>query len=208
MSAEPPVPRPGGRSARVRAAVHQAVIELLSEPGAGELTLPAVAARAGVNPSSVYRRWGSKEALLADVAVTLLESTWPLPDTGSLRGDLTEWITPAFADFASPSSQLILRALLMSTTDVAEIGAERRTHLERRGREIDQMLARAAARGEPSFNREQVLDLILGPLYMRALFGSVPSSPSYVTGLVDRLFDRRPAQAPDSASTADSESGS
>ncbi|MEU6619097.1 TetR/AcrR family transcriptional regulator [Streptomyces parvus] len=195
----PPVPRPGGRSARVKAAVHQAVVDLLSEPGAPELTIPAVAARAGVNSSSVYRRWGSKEALLADVATSLLESKWPLPDTGSLRGDLTSWLSPAFTEFSSPGAQLILRALLMSTTDAEEAGEERQAHLERRGRELDQMLARAGARGEPSFSRDQVLDMILGPLYMRALFGSIPASPSYVEELVDRLLACRPAQPAESA---------
>ena len=59
--------RPGGRAARVRAQVHRAVVELVRE-GMADLTLPAVADRAGVSPSTLYRRWGSVPALLDDVA--------------------------------------------------------------------------------------------------------------------------------------------
>ena len=63
----PTMTRPGGRSAKVTAAVHQAVLDLLA---AGEpLTIPQVAARAGVNATSVYRRWGDVPALLADTAL-------------------------------------------------------------------------------------------------------------------------------------------
>ncbi len=63
-------PRPGGRSARVRAAVHRAVGELLADEPAEALTIPAIAARAGVHATTVYRRWGSVAQLLADVATS------------------------------------------------------------------------------------------------------------------------------------------
>ena len=63
------IPRPGGRSARVQAAVHQATIELMALHGRAVLTVPLIAARAGVTPSTIYRRWGDLADLLADVAV-------------------------------------------------------------------------------------------------------------------------------------------
>ena len=81
-------PRPGGRSARVQAAVHQAVRELQREQGRDGLTVPAVAARAGVTPSTIYRRWGDLSQLLADVAVEQLQPEQAPPDTGSFYGDL------------------------------------------------------------------------------------------------------------------------
>ena len=49
-------PRPGGRSARVQAAVHQATRELIEQHGRAALTVPLIAARAGVTPSTIYRR--------------------------------------------------------------------------------------------------------------------------------------------------------
>ena len=63
--------RPGGRSARVRDAVHKAVVELLAD-GEIDVAIPKIAERAGVNPTSIYRRWGSRDHLLLDAAVTRL----------------------------------------------------------------------------------------------------------------------------------------
>src|ERR1700709_2184913 len=60
--------RPGGRSTRVRADVHRATLELLAEHPSETLTLPVIAARAGVHPTTLYRRWGSIGELLTDVA--------------------------------------------------------------------------------------------------------------------------------------------
>ncbi|MEU6466047.1 TetR/AcrR family transcriptional regulator [Streptomyces sp. NPDC046976] len=67
MNAEPLAKRPDGRSARVQAAVHQALTELAGERDVTELTIPAVAERAGVNPTTIYRRWGTLQALFAEV---------------------------------------------------------------------------------------------------------------------------------------------
>ena len=57
-------PRPGGRSARVRRAVLDAVVELLEEGGARAVTIAEVATRSGVNASSIYRRWHGVDALI------------------------------------------------------------------------------------------------------------------------------------------------
>ena len=61
-------PRPGGRSARVQASVHQAVRDLLATSDRDGITVPAIAERAGVTPSTIYRRWGGLPELMADVA--------------------------------------------------------------------------------------------------------------------------------------------
>ena len=94
-------PRPGGRSARVQAAVHQAVRELQREQGRDGLTVPAAAARAGVTPSTIYRRWGDLSQLLADVAVEQLQPEQAPPDTGSFYGDLLAWLEQYFDEMSS-----------------------------------------------------------------------------------------------------------
>ncbi|MFD3917105.1 TetR/AcrR family transcriptional regulator [Streptomyces sp. NPDC058603] len=184
-----PTQRPGGRSARVRAAVHQAVIELLSQPDVNDLTIPAVAQRAGVNPTSIYRRWGSREALLADVAVTRMEGAWPLADTGTLRGDLVQWATNGAASLVRADGQLILRALALSLPGTPQAQADRREHLRRRADALQDILSRAAERGEFPPPLDEVLDHLLAPLYLRALFGHMPPGPAYPQELVDRLLD-------------------
>ncbi|WP_328460373.1 TetR/AcrR family transcriptional regulator [Streptomyces sp. NBC_00448] len=81
--------RPGGRTARVRAQVLDAVRAELAERGHEGLTMEGVAARAGVHRATVYRRWRDVGGLLVDVIAAAGEIDWQPPDTGSLRGDLT-----------------------------------------------------------------------------------------------------------------------
>src|SRR5215470_12871311 len=85
-------PRPGGRSARVQAAIRTAVIDLICDPGQEPVTIPLVAAKAGVNPTSVYRRWGDIRSLLTDVAISELDTDTDVPDTGTLAEDLHRWV--------------------------------------------------------------------------------------------------------------------
>ncbi|WP_181784854.1 TetR/AcrR family transcriptional regulator, partial [Pseudonocardia pini] len=101
--------RPGGRSARVRAAVHRAVGELLAEQGEA-LTLPVVATRAGVHPTTLYRRWGSVGELLADVASSRFSGDVVVPDTGALRTDLERWAADVATDVADPDVLARMRA--------------------------------------------------------------------------------------------------
>jgi AcrR family transcriptional regulator len=188
MTDQRPARRPGGRSALVRVKVHQAVLDLLAEQGTAELSIPVVAQRAGVNPTSIYRRWRTREGLLADVAMSRLERDLPLPDTGSLRGDLTAWATSAAADLARPEGRLFLLALITSIPRTPEAQAERDQHLQRRMRAIRQVTDRAAGRGESPPDSGTIADAVLGPLYRRALWGTLPADPAYASSLVDRLL--------------------
>ncbi|MBE8524892.1 TetR/AcrR family transcriptional regulator [Amycolatopsis sp. H6(2020)] len=174
--------RPGGRSARVRDAVHDAVVELLA---AGEIdaAIPKIAERAGVNPTSIYRRWGSRDALLLDAAVTRLRSTSPIPDTGSLRGDLLGWAEGVERAMRDRHGQILLRALV-ATLRPDEKPLE---YLQARGDDLQATLDQAEARGEPVPSVDEVLDFVLAPLYLRVLFRR-PVEPGTGAVLVDRLL--------------------
>src|SRR5580658_8453688 len=74
--------RPGGRSARNRAAVLDAAVELLAEASYDDLSMENIAARAGVHKTTVYRRWPTKADLVADAIRARSQAVVPLPDTG------------------------------------------------------------------------------------------------------------------------------
>jgi AcrR family transcriptional regulator len=179
--------RPGGRSARVRDAVHDAVVELLA---AGEIdaAIPKIAERAGVNPTSIYRRWGSRDNLLLDAAVTRLRATSPIPDTGSLRGDLAGWAEGVERAMRDRRGQILLRALVATMAP----DQEPVEYLRARGDDLQAALDKAAARGEPVPTVDEVLDFVLAPLYLRVLFRR-PVEPGTGARLVDRLLTALPA---------------
>jgi AcrR family transcriptional regulator len=176
--------RPGGRSARVRAAVHRAVEELLSEGPADALTMPVIAARAGVHPTTVYRRWGTLGELLASVAASRFSGDLVVPDTGSLRGDLERWVTDVATDVADPDVLALMRAT---------IGASGSEHssvcVADRHEQLDAILEREAARGGETPSPDRAADALLGPIYYRALFSREPAQPDWARGLVGALLD-------------------
>ncbi|GAA2158487.1 TetR/AcrR family transcriptional regulator [Kitasatospora kazusensis] len=176
---------------QVRAAVHQAVIDLLADPGGAEPTIPAIAQRAGVNHTSVYRRWGSREALLADVVTTRLERNSPLTDTGSLRGDLTAWVRAGVDSIRTPEGRLLIRAVALSMPGSADAQTERDQHFRRRLQSIENIRERATARGENPPPLDQILDQLLAPLYVRAIFGIDPPASGYPELLVGRLLGNK-----------------
>ncbi|MFH8484362.1 TetR/AcrR family transcriptional regulator [Streptomyces longisporoflavus] len=179
--------RPGGRSARVGAQVHQAVTDLINERGYGNFTVGDVAARAGVADSSIYRRWGSLEALLSDVALTRLNAQSPMPDTGSLAGDLRTYAAQVAREITGPDGLALLR-LAFALSGTGEQGVQARDAIRgERTRQLQSMLDRARERGEDAPDAFEVLDHIMAPMYIRVLFG-MGLTPDYVDGLVDRVL--------------------
>ncbi|MEU5954571.1 TetR/AcrR family transcriptional regulator [Streptomyces sp. NPDC047525] len=179
--------RPGGRSARVGAEVHQAVIDLINERGYGNFTVGQVAARAGVADSSIYRRWGSLENLLSDVVLTRLNAQSPMPDTGSLAGDLRTYAANVAREITGPDGLLLVRlAVALSSSGQQGLEASEELRAERT-RQLQSMLDRARERGENAPDALGVLDHILAPMYIRVLFG-MEFTPDYVDGLVDRML--------------------
>src|ERR1700685_4461748 len=70
-------------------ALRDAALTLLAEIGYDRLTIDSVAARAHASKTTIYRRWSGKAELIVD-ALNSLKGSQPVPDTGSLRGDLEE----------------------------------------------------------------------------------------------------------------------
>lgn len=180
--------RPGGRSARVAAEVHQAVTDLISERGYGNFTVRDVAARAGVADSSIYRRWGNLETLLTDVALTRLNTRSPMPDTGSLAGDLRTYAAQVAREITGPDGPAVLH-LAVALSGNGQQGLQARDALRaERTRQLQSMLDRARERGEHAPDALDVLDHVLAPMYIRVLFGIGQLTPDYIDDLVDRLL--------------------
>ncbi|MDA3644064.1 TetR/AcrR family transcriptional regulator [Saccharopolyspora indica] len=181
--------RPGGRSARVQAAVHSAVRELLSEVGRDALTVPLVAQRADVTPSTIYRRWGDLQELLSDVAVERLRPDGEPEDHGDLRTDLTAWAEQFLDEMASASGRAYVRDALLGDPDGSNAGQCSAYAAE----QIDVILARAADREESAPDTETVVDHVVAPMMYRILFRPAGLDTAYARQLVTGLLGRRRA---------------
>ncbi|MEJ2864427.1 TetR-like C-terminal domain-containing protein [Actinomycetospora flava] len=180
--------RPGGRSARVRAAVLDAALELLAAHGLEGLKVADVAARAGVHETSIYRRWGTRENLLIDA---LLEATGALtvPDTGSLRDDLVAYATDLAAFLATPTGHALEHTLAAAGDDPAMREARDRYWAARAGGSM-QIVVRAVERGElpDTVDPRLAIEMLVSPVHFRVLLTREPIEPGMPARLVDALL--------------------
>lgn len=142
------IPRPGGRSARTKSAVFEAVATIVGERGHAAVTMTEVAERAGVAATSLYRRWGDVGALVMEVTVEQLMREHPLPDTGSLKGDLSAWARSIAAGLRRPEEASFFVALVATATPREQrgLGENRRAATPPRSNRHDAGTRRGARR--------------------------------------------------------------
>ena len=148
------------------AAIYSSVGELVAE-GASKISFPVIAERAGVNPTTLYRRWGDVSALLEEVAVAALTRDGEsAPDTGSLEEDLTEWAIVIARDITRPKRTRYLRAMVSARVEIVSSCPV----METRREQATEMVRRAHERGEATPSVAQILDHVIAPLYHRVAF--------------------------------------
>jgi AcrR family transcriptional regulator len=172
--------RIGGRSARIQSEVHKAVKELQSGIDRDEITVPMIAARAGVPPSTIYRRWGDLSELLADVAVERLRPVADPDDTGTTNGDLKAFAEQYMEEFSSPAGRTLLRDLFSNNANAPHAGKSCSYTYEH----IDLIAARAEARGEAPFDVYRFVDRVIAPIMYHILFGRRDVTHAYVHELL------------------------
>lgn len=165
--------------------MHQAVLELLKEHAADDLTIALIAERSGVHQATLYRRWGSVPVVLQDLVESGPARTAPLPDTGSLRGDLDAYAVSVADSLSGPLGVLILRAAVSTIPPRTDRGPS--PILTERTTQLEEMLNRARSRGEAAPTVAELLEVVVAPLYFHALFGP-PASGDDARRLVDRLL--------------------
>jgi AcrR family transcriptional regulator len=185
---ERPVRAGRPRSPAVDVAIRRATLELLRSEGYANLTMAGVAAKAGASTATLYRRWHSKLELVVDVLQALAEER-PIPDTGSLAGDVRALLHTMVA--GARDTGPIMAGLVGEFGRNAELAdALRRNLILPRRAAMIEVLARAAARGQlrPGVDHDLVFDILAGALYYRyAVMGRQPT-PAIADDLTDLVL--------------------
>ena len=184
-----PAARGRPRSEKAHAAILRAAAGLLLEHGLAAVSMDAVAARAGVSKATIYRWWPTKETLALDALYTEWTAAAPVPrDTGSLRTDLIELLSPWVRLVSAQPYGRVIAALLAETrTDPAFAAEYQLRVIEPRRDQAREIFGRAVERGEvpADLDLEVALDLIYGPLYLRLLQGHAPLDDGFVKAAID-----------------------
>lgn len=190
MTQDTPSPgsvRPGGRTARVRAAVLRAAGDLLTERGFAGLDLTEVAVRADVGKTTVYRRWRTPAGLVADLLSEMAESSLPHADTGSLRGDLLANARLVARTLADPRQGPLFKALAAAASCDSTTAVALHAFYDARLAEWSPCIAAAVARGElpDGTDSRAVLSAVSAPLYYRLLASGDPIDDQVATTAAD-----------------------
>lgn len=163
--------RPGGRSALVSGKVRAATLALLEEVGYDGLQLTDVAARAGVNRTTLYRRWPSKPQLVAELVGELADEQVPNADTGSLTTDLAIMLDQLTGLLRVRAVRAVLRAAVTLVDDDPEVDGLRRSFWDRQLHDASVVVTRAIQRGELAAGTDPrlFLEQVFGPVYFRVL---------------------------------------
>lgn len=189
-----PVPAQRGRprSERARLAILDAAGELLLERGPADVSMDAVAARAGVSKATIYRWWPTKEVLALDALYHEWAGVPPVGDTGSLREDLRSLLCP-WAELAARRAYgraiAALVSVAQSDPEFARLYSTR--FVEPRREQGRTIFRRAIERGEVPADTdiELALDLLYGPIYHRLLHGHAPLDRKFVSSVIDTTLD-------------------
>src|SRR4051794_22899187 len=174
----------------VTEAIRGAVFEELAVSGYSRLSIEAVARRAGVGKTAVYRRWRSKLPMVIDVVSEIASLGLVLPDTGSLQNDLRMFVHVVARVLRHPLAAQIVPDLLAEAARNPEIAETLATALNEAQRQSSAALVRkAVARGElpAGTDPDLALDLIAGPLYWRLAVVRTPIGKDYLDRLAQSI---------------------
>lgn len=171
-------------------AILDACIDQLDQVGYRALSLSEVARSAGVGKPTLYRRWSSKPEL---VIATLLHryGDQPVPDTGSLRGDLIEAQRHTTQLLSDPSTVHVLVALLADLSREPDLDQLwRRLFLAPRRASFEAALRHARERGEwrSDLSTTWAADWLTGPLLSHVLFSRGRLGRRDIERSVDRFI--------------------
>lgn len=176
------------RVERSRTVILSAALDLLAEAGYGGLTIEAVAARAGVGKSTVYRHWSGKPELVED-AIRTLKAGVTVPATGSVRERLTDVLRQVAENMAASTWSSCLPAIIdAAQRDPEVLDIQRRLSRERRQLVVD-LLVEGRATGEvPDVDLTLLAECFVGPIVFRRLLLHEAFDPEGVPDLVDQLL--------------------
>ena len=162
-----PKKRPGGRSADVTERVHKAITELIVEGGFEACTFSAVAERAGIERSTLYRRFPDRWDAIIETWMERARQD-AVPDLGaSFAEDLMSVLRKLVEILESALGPALLRiAVELRARDDKEFS---RTYFDRRMEQLAPMFDAAIARGElpAEVDREALFTFAAGPIYFR-----------------------------------------
>jgi AcrR family transcriptional regulator len=167
-----------------------ATLAQLVGSGYAALRVDDVAAEAGVAKTTLYRRWTSKESLVADAVSRLFADSVQPVDLGDLRSDLLALLRESYTlVFDGPGR--VLEDLVRESGTSRELSNVVKATTQVRRRYFHQAMNRGVARGEldPSVDHDLFIDILVGPLWTHCLVTGDRLAEGDLERIVDTVLD-------------------
>ncbi len=190
-AASPWVGPPSPRSRRTRRAVLDATAALLAEGGLSATTIDAIRDRSGVSKTTIYKTWPNRLCVAVDAFAGRLAVDANVPDTGTVRGDLTEQISRVSMFYASPVGTVFVQLLANAAQDrIASEWLQQRLLVSREFG-TRELWGRAVSRGEvrEDIDPGLVMDVVFGPVMWRLVSGRHPMTAEETETIVGYVLN-------------------
>jgi AcrR family transcriptional regulator len=174
--------RPAGPSARVRAAVLDAVARELERHGYASFSVERVAMRAGVHRGTVYRHWPTRQALIVAAVAEWHINRLDAPDTGSWAGDLRALAESMVALYEQESTKAMLRTMVAANTGDRALRDALLHVFETGSDHLHEPVRRAKFRGEvpAGVDERLVIESLSSPLLQRCVITDMPLDAAFL----------------------------
>jgi AcrR family transcriptional regulator len=164
---------------------------ILAESGMRALTVEAVAARAGVAKTTIYRRYRSRHDLALAVLVDMIRTVTSIPDLGDTRRELIQLLRGTLIVLGETLMGRVMQGLVTELASDPHLSrAFREQVIPLRRGEVARALERGVARGDlrPDPDVALVHELLFGPVYYRLLLSGEALEPVFADLIVDALL--------------------
>jgi AcrR family transcriptional regulator len=174
------------RSIESEKAILSATLLLLKEKRLRDITIEAIARRAGVGKMTIYKWWPSKAYVALDAFKKTTNKMIVIPDTGDAERDLAELLRSSMSFYSSATGRIFAEFLAESQGDPKFAALFRDRFLKPRRDGTRKVLDRAMERGEidRTLDQEVILDLIFGPMVFRLMASHGPLNKTEADAMV------------------------
>ena len=185
-----PIGRPRNEAAVSHAAIMNAVYGLLEEKPARDLTMDAVAKRAGVGKPTLYKWWSSKPALIMAMFHERFGAILDVPEATTAEEALRTRVRHLIAQCNGLFGKVVADLIAEGQGDPLILKELYESHIRPRRASTASDIARGIASGEllTGTDPELLIDTIFSPLYLRLLLRQPALTEEYGKQVVDQAL--------------------
>jgi len=179
------------RSQKSYDAIIKATLQQLEVKGYVKLSIEGIAAQAGVGKQTIYRWWSSKAALVIEAYSEEVSGRYTPPETGSVQGDLEQFLVTVFTNISQPPSSYVMTGLIAEAQTNPEIGEKFfNGFILGRRQVLKEILQGGVDRGEiqPDVELSIITDMFFGPMWYRLLIGHAALDKEFAQTLIRNVL--------------------